>query len=249
MEQIKWDLHTHTIYSHNHHGKGTIEENVQEAIAAGLSKIGISDHGPGHVGYGILRKKIPQMRKEIDELKPKYPQIEILMGVEANVINRSGKLDLREEEWPYFDYVIAGYHYGAFDEEPARDLVLHSKNWVLNKFGTTTKALKRFNTDLMVRAVYENDLYALTHPGDKQKIYIEEVAKACEDRKVLMEINNSHPFLTTETIAICAEYDVGFIIGSDAHSPYRVGHCENAVARIKEAGLDPSRVVNLKTED
>ncbi len=245
MNQIKWDLHTHTIYSHNHHGKGTIEENVQAAIRMGLTKIGISDHGPGHVGYGILRKKIPEMRRIIDELKPKYPEIEILMGVEANVINRSGNLDLKPGEWPYFDYVIAGYHYGAFGEEPVRDLALHGRNWVLNKFGTTTQALKRFNTDLMVRAVMENDIYALTHPGDKQKIYIEEVAKACEEKGVLMEINNSHPFLTVETIAICAEYDVNFIIGSDAHSPHRVGHCENAVARLMESGVDPMRVVNL----
>ncbi len=92
MEQIRWDLHTHTIYSRNHHGKGTIEENVQAAVKMGLTKIGISDHGPGHVGYGLLRKKIPEVRKIIDELRPKYPQIEILMGVEANVINKSGEL-------------------------------------------------------------------------------------------------------------------------------------------------------------
>lgn len=245
MEQIKWDLHTHTVYSHNHHGKGTVEENVQAAVARGLEKIGISDHGPGHIGYGILRKKIPEQRRVIDELKPKYPQIEILMGVEANIINRSGHLDLHPEEWPFFDYVIAGYHYGAFGEEPCRDLILHGKNWVLNHCGTTTRALKRFNTDLMVRAVYENDLFALTHPGDKQEIYIEEVAKACRDRKVLMEINNSHPFLTVETIALCAGYDVEFIIGSDAHAPRGVGNCERAVQRLKEAGVDPGRVVNL----
>ncbi|MBR6503915.1 MAG: PHP domain-containing protein [Firmicutes bacterium] len=245
MEQIKWDIHTHTIYSRNHHGKGTIEEIVQAAVKMGLTKIGISDHGPGHKGYGLLRKKIPEVRRIIDELKPKYPEIEILMGVEANVINRSGALDVRPEEWPYFDYVIAGYHYGAIGEAPVRDLALHGQNWVLNKFGTTTRALKRYNTDLMVRAVMENDIYALAHPGDKQQVYIEEVAKACEEKGVLMEINNSHPFLTAKTIAVCAEYNVGFIIGSDAHSPHRVGHCENAVARLKESGVDPSRVVNL----
>ena len=120
---------------------------------------------------------------------------------------------------------------------------------MLDHFGTTTKALKRGNTELMVKAIYENDIYALAHPGDKQSVYIEEVAKACEEKGVLMEINNSHPFLTAETIAVCAEYDVSFIIGSDAHSPQKVGSCQGSIARLKESGVDPSRVVNLKMGD
>ena len=45
-----WDIHTHTTYSH---GKGTIEENVNAALALGLEEIAITDHGPGHLTYGI----------------------------------------------------------------------------------------------------------------------------------------------------------------------------------------------------
>ena len=37
--QILADYHTHTKYSH---GKGTIEENVLEAISKGIKTIGIS---------------------------------------------------------------------------------------------------------------------------------------------------------------------------------------------------------------
>ena len=109
MNQIKWDLHTHTIYSHNHHGKGTIEENVQAAIRMGLTKIGISDHGPGHVGYGILRKKIPEMRRIIDELQDRdfvfvyhncsnaiERKIDAVIGTGAKMFHFGDKADMWE---------------------------------------------------------------------------------------------------------------------------------------------------------
>ncbi len=246
MDKIKWDLHTHTTYSH---GKGSIEDNVKVAVKKGLSKIAISDHGPGHVSYGIKRAKIKDMRRDIENIKNKYPEIEILLGVEANVINKSGAIDLTDEEKELFDVILAGYHYGAFGEQPGHDLRIHAENYVLNKVGKTTPKLKKENTDLMIKAIYENEILAITHPGDKYDIFIEEVAKACEDRGVWMEINNSHPFLTVETIAKCAEYDVSFVIGSDAHVPHKVGCCENAAWRIKEAGIDPARVVNLVLDE
>jgi len=243
MAKLEWDLHTHTIYSH---GKGTIEDNVKVAVEKGLKKIAISDHGPGHFSYGVKRSEIKNMRKDIEELKPRYPEIEILLGVEANVINLSGALDITDEEAEMFDIILAGYHYGAFGEHPAHDLGVHAKNLALNAFGTSTGKLRKKNTELMLKAIYENPrLTYVTHPGAKYDIYIEEVAKACAEKKVWMEINNSHPFLTAETIAVSADYDVTFVIGSDAHVPHKVGNCENAVARLMESGVDPARVINL----
>ena len=44
--RLKFDWHTHTVYSH---GKGTIEDNVKVAIEKNLTSIAITDHGPGHV--------------------------------------------------------------------------------------------------------------------------------------------------------------------------------------------------------
>lgn len=245
MDKLLWDLHTHTTYSH---GKGSIEDNVKVAVKKGLKKIAISDHGPGHLTYGIKRAKIKDMRRDIEEIKDRYKEIEILLGVEANVINKSGVLDITEEEMELFDVVLAGYHYGAFGEKPGRDFKVHAQNYVLNKFGTTTEKLKKLNTELMVKAIYENNILAVTHPGDKYDVYIEEIAKACAERNVWMEINNSHPHLSVEGIAKSAEYDVSFVIGSDAHVPHKVGNCENAVARLIESGVDRKRVVNLIAE-
>ena len=245
MERLLWDLHTHTTYSH---GKGSIEDNVRVAVKKGLTKVAVSDHGPGHRGYGVKRAKFKEMRREIEALKSRYPEIEILLGVEANVINKSGALDITKEEFSDFDLVLAGYHYGAFGEKPGHDAAVHAKNLVYQGLNKTNNKLKRLNTDLMLKAIYENDILYITHPGAKYDIYIEEVAKACEERKIWMEINNSHPFLNADQLKICEKFDVTFVIGSDAHVPHKVGNCENAVRSIIESGIDPKRVINLAME-
>ena len=54
--EMGYDLHTHTIFSH---GKGTIEQNVRAALDRGLTHIAITDHGPGHLFYGMKRKDVP----------------------------------------------------------------------------------------------------------------------------------------------------------------------------------------------
>lgn len=111
--KLKYDLHTHTVFSH---GKGQIEDNVRAGIAKGLKAIGISDHGPGHVSYGIKRSAVPEMRRQITELRDKYKEIEIYLGVEANIINPSGNLDVRRDGYSYGDKYVASGSYGTCDK-------------------------------------------------------------------------------------------------------------------------------------
>ncbi|MDF2655735.1 MAG: hypothetical protein K0R19_2209 [Bacillota bacterium] len=241
--RLSYDLHTHTTFSH---GKGSIEDNVKAAVARGLTAVGISDHGPGHVTYGVKRENIAVMRREIDRLKPLYPQIEILLGVEANIINPSGRLDVLPEELPYLDYVLAGYHFGVFGEKPFKALGLHARNYILTGWlHRSTKKQLKYNTDLTVRAIYENNIKILTHPGDKGVFDIGEIAVACAARGTLMEISTWHDWLTVEGIKEAAKTDARFVISSDAHTPDRIGDCMGAVERIKAAGLDFERVENL----
>lgn len=235
--EIGYDLHTHTIFSH---GKGTIEENVQAAIGQGLSHIAISDHGPGHLFYGIKRSHVPVMRKEIQALNQKYPQIMIQLSVEANVINSPNHLDVTPEEFSQYDFVIAGYHYGL----PRGYCV---SNWLWGhglKLGE--RRLRNKNTDMVIKALYENDIAILTHPGDKGPFNMLPIAEACADTDTLMEISTWHPHLTVEELETAARTDAQFIISSDAHTPRRVGDFEGGLKRAVEAGLDLSRIVNLR---
>ena len=102
-----YDHHTHTVYSH---GKGTIEDNVRVASQKSLRSIAITDHGPGHLTYGLSMEKLGEMREEAERLKSVYPEVEVLLGVEANTLRVAPYLDV-EDKSP-FDILLAGYHFG-----------------------------------------------------------------------------------------------------------------------------------------
>ena len=243
MADISCDLHTHTTYSH---GKGSIEMNAAAAEEAGLSLLGIADHGPGHVGYGFKMSDVESMRADISASSDKHPGLSIKLGVEANIINRSGHLDVSAEEQKLFDFIIAGYHFGVFGEEPLRAAFVHAGGFMYGITGRCTASARNRNTDLIIRALEENDIDIISHPGAKNPVDIREVAACCARRGTFLEINNKHGALTVEDIRLAAEYDVSFILGSDAHRPQDVGVVDKALERSRAAGLDLSRIVNLK---
>lgn len=235
--KMAFDLHSHTTYSH---GKGSIEDNVRAAMERGLSHIAITDHGPGHLFYGMKRSAVAEMRAEIDRLNVKYPKIMVQLSVEANIINKGNHLDISPEEFELYDFVIAGYHYGIMNGYCV-------SNWIWNKgLKVGERRLMNKNTDMVIKALYENNIAILTHPGDKGPFEMRPIAEACADTDTLMEISTWHDHLTVDEIKIAAETDAQFIISSDAHSPKRVGDFEGGLARAKEAGIDLSRIVNLR---
>lgn len=125
------DYHTHTVYSH---GKGTIEDNVKRAIEIGLEVIAITDHGPAHVFYGLRKRDFKKMREEIDKINEKYPQIKVLMGVEANLISLEGDIDVPDELMKYLDILLMGYHEGVMPKDFRSTLQLFGKNMASKYF-------------------------------------------------------------------------------------------------------------------
>ena len=242
MYEISSDLHTHTRYSH---GKGTIEANVKAAIDIGLKQIGVTDHGPGHIGFGVPRKKLAEIKAEVIRLRREYKDIEILFGIEANIIGQDGRLDIKPEEYEYFDFVCAGWHFGAFDGMTPAGIGRTIGNIARNVTKASKKQVRR-NTDMITRAVEAGGIKFITHPGDKASVDMLEVAAVCARAETLLEINTNHMSLTSDMINNISLTGVKFIICSDAHSPRRIGDFQKAAELIIEAGLDPSRVVNLK---
>jgi len=241
MYKMTFDYHTHTTFSH---GKGSIEDNVNAGIRKGLREIAITDHGPGHLTYGVKKSDLSVMRKEVDGLKILYPEIKIYLGIEANICNRGKGLDIQDDELKYFDFIIAGYHYG----------ILHGwciSNWLFNHGIFKTKKyeekFKKRNTNMTINALKNNKIKILTHPGDKAPFDIDAIAKVCEEECVWMEISTHHSHLTVDEIEIAARYkNTKFVISSDAHHPDIVGTFHEGVERAKQAKLDLTRIVNIK---
>lgn len=236
--KILADYHTHTIYSH---GKGTIEDNVKVAISKGIETIGISDHGYDHLTYGIKRSNILKMREEINILNEKYKdQIKVLLGIECNILDDKGNIDFDEKLNDVFDYVMAGYHFGS-KPTGIKGLMNHANNYILK-----TEKSKEYNTQAAINAMKNNDIFIITHPGDKGDIYIKEVAKVAKEMNTRLEINSSHKFLNVSQLREIEHIGNTFIVGSDAHVPDNVGNFDLALKTIKEANIDLSLIENIK---
>lgn len=235
--QILADYHTHTVYSH---GKGTIEDNVKEAISKGIKTIGISDHSYKHITYGVKIKDIYKMREEVDKLNLKYSNIDILLGMECNILDENGNIDINDEVSKLLDYVMAGYHFGS-SPTSLKSMLNHCNNYVLKN-----EKSKEYNTKAIINAMKNNDIFIITHPGDKGDVYIEEIAKVAKDTDTRLEINSSHSYLNASQLKQIKHIGNKFIIGSDAHRPENVGNFELAMKNIREANLDLSLVENIK---
>jgi len=235
--QILADYHTHTKYSH---GKGTIEDNVLKAISKGIKTIGISDHGYKHLAYGIKLNDIYKMREEIDKLNDKYSNIEILLGMECNILDDHGNIDIHDKIIENCDYIMAGYHF-ASTPTSLRSMLNHCNNYMIKN-----EKSKEYNTNALINAMKNNDIFIITHPGDKGDVYIEEVAKVAKITNTRLEINSSHGFLNTNQLMKIKNIENKFVIGSDAHIPENVGNFDLAMKIIKEANLDLSLIENIK---
>lgn len=244
--KILSDYHSHTIYSSLGHGKGTIEENVRAARKKGLKELWITDHGPGHMFFGIRKKNLGQVRKEIDRLNCKYDDIDIYFGLEANIIGYDGKIDVGKRELAYLDGLNLGFHSGVkasglksfllfFIVKPLARIIPALRPW-----------LRKKNTDAMIAAIEENDIQLITHPSDKFELDLKRLGQACEKEATALEVNSSHDHLSLEELRLLKDSKLVFGLGSDAHSPDRVGDLDRALERIEKAGIGMDRIINLK---
>lgn len=236
------DYHTHTVYSH---GKSSVEENVIEAINKGLEVIAIAEHGPGHIFYGVSWENLRKIKREIEDLRIKYSgQIEILFGLEANIMDFKGNLDVTVEEAKELDFLACGFHNGIIPRDRIGK-ILYSPIKELQRFSKSfEKKVIDYATDTMIMATYNYDIKFLTHPGAKLFVDTKRLAKEMNP-KTLLEINNKHGYLDVEQLKSLKDSDVKFIINTDAHKASSVGNVDIALKRLEESGISKDRVINI----
>jgi histidinol-phosphatase (PHP family) len=113
-----FDYHIHTTRCK--HAVGTMEQYVQAAIAAGLDEIGFSDHLPlpmdGPSPFNMLPDELPQYVRDVMDLRLRYPQIPIRLGVEMDYFEGYEDALRRLLATQQFDYVIGSAHFVPLDD-------------------------------------------------------------------------------------------------------------------------------------
>ncbi len=242
------DYHTHTQYSH---GKGNLRQNIIAARRKGLKEIGITDHGPRSYSYKPLGIKnlgvLEKIKREAGQIQSDFPDIRILVGVEANIINSAGDLDVPEQVLKKLDFVAVGFHsfirpfsFSSFQKIVFDNIVTYR---LLKNF---RKKIKKRNTNTVIKAVKKHDIDFITHPGYQVDVNVFNLAKVCEREGTWLEINTNHCKLTEDFKKIAEDTKVNFIINSDAHNPDNVGELSSGLDIINKLKLDRDRIVNIQ---
>lgn len=234
------DYHTHTKHSD---GVGTVEENVQEALRKNLKEIAITEHGPRNINMSL--KRIWKSESNVIKAREKFLQINILFGIECDILSEYGDIDIDKEDYSRFDLMLAGFHRFAIPRS-WRDF---GRYYVPSFFHFNrhfiTKSIISRNTNALISAITNHPIDIVAHINNRSIVNVKEVARACADLGVLIEINAKH---LTECEPIIGEMldveGVNFIANTDAHFPNRVGGFDKVEQFIKRHNMQ-ERVVNI----
>ncbi|MDR2803220.1 MAG: phosphatase [Treponema sp.] len=220
---IQVDTHTHSIASL--HAYSTISELVNGAEKNGLKGFVLTEHGPALQG-GLPH---PYYFGNLQVLPREINGITLFKGVELNIMNEAGGLDLPEKYLKLLDFVMAGLHEACF-----------------------TPSDKETNTRAMLAAIRNPYVDCISHPGNPvYPIDYEEVVKTATRLGKALEINNSSFKVRGGSLenckivaGLCARYDCLTSCGSDAHYWTDVGNFDTAQVVIIESGIKETQLIN-----
>ncbi len=179
-----------------------MESMVRAAAERGLQYVAISDHSFGRgIARGLSVERLKQQRSAIEELRNRFPTIEILHGSEVD-IRADGSLDFPDEVLGWLDLVVASIHSGM--GEPSARMTERLVRAIENPFVTCIGHLS-------TRLIGERDPIAF----DEETVF-----RAAASNQTALEINASPNRLDlNDAHAMRArELGVPLLIDTDSHS-------------------------------
>lgn len=240
------DYHTHTSYSD---GLGTVDSNVKRAVELGLKTIAITDHGFGNPErYSLRQDTFAKQKQEVEQARIKYPQIEILHGIEADIIGIDGTIDMSIDECKQMDILVAGFHRFAKPKSKKDfwQLYANLNTYLPGYYRTPSPKKLARNTDAVIAMLAKYPIDILAHINSCIVVDTVEVAKACAEYNVLLELNVKHFKLIERHFDKLLDTKVKFIVNSDAHKSDRVGQFETIDNFLTNKGVDKSRIANME---
>ena len=222
--RIVADLHNHTISSG--HAYSTITEMAKAAADKGLEMIAMTDHGPKMPGAPHLYH-FGNLVSVPDEIHG----VEILRGVEANITDREGNIDIPQYFQRNLDIILGGFHYLCYEPGSIEE-----------------------NTQAAINAMVNSKIDVLVHPGNPEFLVDpDKVVRAAKENNVLIEINNSSLLGGSrkgsyDNCLVFAEAIVKHkwkvSLGSDAHISFEVGNFTKVLSLIEKAHLKEDNILN-----
>jgi len=213
------------------HAYSTIQEMAHAASEKGLQILGITEHAPSLPGacdsiYFRNLHVVPRLMYGV----------RLLMGVELNILDTTGRMDLDERHYRCCDLRIAG---------------IHSLCW---QGGTRSQ-----NTEGLLAAIHNPWTHIISHPGDgTAELDFEPIVSAAAQTQTLLEINSSSMIPlrkkgtarpnNLEILRLCRKHDIPIILGSDAHISFSIADYRYALPLLAETDFPEELVMNYWPE-
>ncbi len=226
MQTIMVDTHTHTVLSG--HAWSTLRENAAMAAKRGMAGLCLTEHGHELPGTGPFF--LTQAQKM---LPPEVEGIRIYYGVEANIMDLAGGLDIEDRMLFGSEWNIASMH----------DVCMIP--------GSAEENTAAFKEALAHPAV---DMLGHIDDGKTPNIFGEVVAEAGRLGKII-EINNNSLLMRRgsrerieEIAALCKERGVRVAVSSDAHFDSMIGSVTPALELLGRMAFPEELIINRSRE-
>lgn len=223
------DMHTHTLASG--HSYSTIREMAHMAKERGVQLLGITEHGPRMPGscHDFYFTNLKVVNRQMCG-------VELLLGVELNIIDYDGHVDLPQNVLAQMDVAIASMHVPCL------------------KPGTMAE-----NTRAYLNAIKNPYVNIVGHPDDaRYAVDYKELVLAAKEHGKLIEMNNASLMPKgprrgarendIRILELCQEYQVPVVLGSDAHVDEGILNFSYTQALMEEVGFPQELIVNSSVD-
>ncbi|HWW90491.1 MAG TPA: DNA polymerase/3'-5' exonuclease PolX [Solirubrobacteraceae bacterium] len=227
LEDIRGDLHSHTIASDGHN---TIGEMARAARDRGYEYLAITDHSASH-GFGndVSPGELGRQIELVHQANESIEGIELLAGSEVNILP-DGSLDYDDELLRQLDWIIASMHtsFRMSEQAMTERMITAIEHPLVDAIGHPTGRL------IQRREPYAIDLYAVYAAAARTGTMLE--INANPDRRDLSDVQARAAATAGATI----------LIDSDAHRIATLANMRWGVATARRAWLTKEQVANTR---
>lgn len=224
-EEIRGDLHAHTVWSDGTH---SILEMAEAAKSLGWQYLAVCDHSKTlRIAHGLTEEDLVKQIKDIEKINHELEDFTVLAGVEVN-IKLDGRLDIKNQVLKDLDIVVASVHSGF-------------------------KQSRQQMTNRILNAMHNEYVNVLGHPTGRiiqkrepYQVDLQKILEATVAQNVFMEINAFPNRLDLSDLDCrrAKESSVKLTIGTDAHHKDHLRYMELGVATARRGWLESKDIIN-----
>lgn len=223
---LEVDFHSHTLFSQC--GIHTHIEMLTYAKSIGLKGLAITDHGPA------LNSRF--CCPYYDRFKDPVKGIRMLKGIESNILDESGNIDVPERYIKFLDIILVGLH-----PHPAAPQGQGEEKY-------TSMLIASMGKNLCVDII--------THPNEiEYPLDYEQIALTAKKYGIALELNNSKTLYnrtthkkTLELVKNCKKVGCRIAVTSDAHALHEIGLDDSVLPYLHNTGFPEKLLVTGNAE-